>query len=377
MSTWKDRLQRASIAGMEFLTDGHEARAGRRLVVHEFPGADDPVVEDLGAQARQWKVNAYFVGPDYDLARNRFLSLLATVGAGWLIHPWLGRVWVRPREWSVSESNDRGGYAQVSVDFVPGGRTPETPTVDRVDSTVARVGKARTAVVAAYAPPKLTASLMGTWVARVQARLEGLRQVIALSALPLAAVQQAVGLVQGVKGDLATLLAVPGQYAAAFQSLVDVLGGARGLSDADRPRVVARLADAATGRRTVGADALSAATRAEEDLRRALMALAAATLALADYPIGAYRDSALASVVRALDGLLPTVGDAVFEALWAVRTGLIDTLSAQDLADARAVSVLQALPSTLLAHRLDADETVFIARNGVTHPLFVQGVVYG
>jgi hypothetical protein len=39
--------------------------------------------------------------------------------------------------------------------------------------------------------------------------------------------------------------------------------------------------------------------------------------------------------------------------------------------------VLHPLPSVLLAHQLEVDEDVFLARNAVRHPLFVRGRVYG
>jgi prophage DNA circulation protein len=93
--SWRDRLKRAKWRELEFLTENHEAKEGQRLVVHELPGRDDPVVEDLGAKARSWRVSAYFIGADYDQGRDKLLALLRTPGAATLEHPWLGQVWVR------------------------------------------------------------------------------------------------------------------------------------------------------------------------------------------------------------------------------------------------------------------------------------------
>jgi hypothetical protein len=50
---------------------------------------------------------------------------------------------------------------------------------------------------------------------------------------------------------------------------------------------------------------------------------------------------------------------------------------AQDLKPQVIKDVVSPLPSTVLAHRLQIDEAVLIARNGVQHPLFVRGRVYG
>nr|VFK65205.1 MAG: DNA circularisation protein N-terminus [Candidatus Kentron sp. TUN] len=109
---WLDRMVRASFRGLEFLTDSHEAKGGRRLVVHEFPGAEAPLVEDMGAEAWNWRLNAYFIGKDYDLVRNGFLAKLSEPGADWLTHPWLGRLWVRARTWQTKETNEQGGIAR-------------------------------------------------------------------------------------------------------------------------------------------------------------------------------------------------------------------------------------------------------------------------
>lgn len=373
--TWLDRLQRGSFKGFDFLTENHAAKGGRRLVVHELPGADEPVVEDLGGKAAEWQVTAYFIGPDYDLERNKFLSLLQAGGADWLNHPWLGRVWVRAQAWATSETNERGGYASVSVDFVAGGQAPWVPRVDMVDSAVARVRKASAAAAVVFVVPPMPASALQAFVGSVRGGLEVLRKVIALSALPLAWAGQIVSLVNGVKGDVATLMAVPGAYAAALQSVCNAFGSASGdVSDRDRPRVVSRLATAAVRSVPAGGNANEVQ---EGQLRARLLVLAAAEMALADYTTAADRDASLAAVVTALDALLPAMPDAVFEQMWEVRTGVIEALTAQDLEPAQTRDVVAPMPSVLLAHRLEVDEEVFLAQNGVTHPLFVVGRVYG
>ena len=115
----------------------------------------------------------------------------------------------------------------------------------------------------------------------------------------------------------------------------------------------------------------------EEALRCRLLVTAAGQIALADYRAEADRDAALATAVAALDALLPSLPDAVFEVAVAARSALIDALLAQDLRPAMVREVSGPLPATLLAHRLSIDESVFLARNAVRHPLFVSGRIYG
>ena len=399
---WPDRMATASFRGFEFLTDSHDAKGGRRLVVHEFPGAEAPLVEDLGAKAWDYKLTAYFIGPDYDLERNGFLAKLADPGADWLTHPWLGYLWVRAHHWSLHESNDKGGYCAVSLEFVPGGEQPFTSSVDMVDVAYERIKRLSDAAVDGFSLESMSAGGMTAFIAAVQAKLEVLRTVLAYATLPLTWAGQVRGLIAGIKGDLADLMALPGAYASALRGLADgfVLGSDRDdVVDTDRPRIVSRAVSAAlsgssieageTGSTAVASALLalsdaallgSSAGRnviAEESLRSCLFVAAAAQIALADYRAEADRDAALASVVKALDALLPRLSDPVFQAAVAARGALIEALLAQDLKPATVRDVTGPIPAVVLAHRLGVDEEVFIARNQVRHPLFVTGRVYG
>ena len=384
--SWTDRMSRASFRGFEFLTESHDAKGGRRLVVHEYPGAEQPSTQDLGGKAWDWKLNAYFIGPDYDLERNGFLAKLAEPGADWLTHPWLGLLWVRAHNWSLHESTDKGGYCTIGIEFVPGGETVQ-PTPDRVDVAFDRTRKLADAVEDDFGLEPMSADGMTAFIAAVHQKLEVLRQVISLATLPLTWANQIKGLIAGVKGDLATLMSMPAAYASAFRGLADALGvGAddSGLADTDRPRVVSRLAKVATAKSAVALTGVAATDGAvrrnllrEEALRSRLLVTSAAQVAMADYRAEGDRDAALASVVSAIDTLLPSLPDPVFQAAVAARTSLIEALLAQDLKPATYRDVTAPLPAIVLAHRLGVDEAVFLARNAVRHPLFVRGRVYG
>ncbi|WP_209022515.1 DNA circularization N-terminal domain-containing protein [Rhodocyclus gracilis] len=379
-------MSRASLRGFEFLTDSHDAKGGRRLVVHEYPGKDEPNVQDMGGKSWDWRLNAYFIGPDYDLERNGFLVKLAEPGAAWLTHPWLGLLWVRVHTWSVHESTDKGGYCTIAIEFVPGGETIQ-PVPDRVDVAFDRTRQLADAAVDDFSLEPMSADGMTAFIAAVQQKLEVLRQAISLATLPLTWASQIMGLIDGVKGDLATLMGMPAAYASALRSLSQVLGGgadSSGLSDTERPRVVAGIAGAAMNKSTTtltGAAAADGAVRRnllrEDALRSRLLVTAAAQVAMADYRAEADRDAALESVLSAIDALLPSLPDPVFQAAAATRAALYEALLAQDLKPAAYRDVTVALPAVVLAHRLGVDEAVFLARNAVRHPLFVKGRVYG
>lgn len=48
--SWKNKLRPASFRGASFGVESHQTEQGRRTQVHEYPGRDDPYVEDLGLQ---------------------------------------------------------------------------------------------------------------------------------------------------------------------------------------------------------------------------------------------------------------------------------------------------------------------------------------
>lgn len=384
---------------LSFLTESHDTKGGRRLAIHEFPGAEYPVVEDLGSKADEFHLNAYFIGPDYDLFRDKFLMALNTPGADWLMHPWRGPVWVRAHNWSVHESNDKGGYCAISVDFAPGGMV-QTMLVDRVDMAVAKKKDLADESDQDFAPEPMNADSFASFLASVSAQLDKFRDVLAMAQLPLTMLHQVMGVIQGIKGDLAALMALPGAYAAALNSLADMLGlgldaVATDVADVARPRLVAALTKQAGGTLlAVGSPAYSPAftlpvagspaystallvnLASEAALRSRLLVVAALQVALADYREAGVRDAALANVVTAIDTLLPAMTDPVFQAAVSARTALIDALLAQNLVPSNFRDIVNATPATVLAHRMGIDEAVFLAQNKPRHPLFVRGRVY-
>jgi prophage DNA circulation protein len=387
--SWRDRLETASFRGIEFLTDSHDSKGGRRLVVKQYPGSEIAEVEDLGGKAGEFRLNAYFIGADYDLACNAFMAVLNKAGADWLTHPWLGKIWVRARDWSRHESNKEGGTCTLSIDFVPGGGDVAAPTADRTDIAVAARKKFADTAQAEFALKPMSAASMTSMIASVQGQLDRIRNVISLATLPLTMMSQVRNVIDGVKNDIAALMALPAQYAAQLRSFSDLLGGtdtssgastsvpATGVTQVVDNVVSMALAPVPMPGGVGDYPALHINLTAESKLRSYLLLASAAQVALADYQSADDRDAALASVLSAMDMMLPTMSDPVFQAALDCRAALIDALLAQDLEPSSVRDIVQPLPATLLAHRMEVDEAVFLARNKVRHPLFVRGRVYG
>ena len=197
--SYQDRWQTARFRDIEFLTDSHDAKSGRRLAVHEFPGAELPVVEDLGGQANGWTLNAYFLGADYDTECDALIAALNKIGAEWLIHPWLGRLWVCARSWTRRETNQEQGFCTLVIEFVPGGEQPPAASQDKVDTAQAAINDLSNAAVADADASWLDMSLDGieAFAEVVRGGLEQVRTAISLSALPLTWARQ---LLNGLAG---------------------------------------------------------------------------------------------------------------------------------------------------------------------------------
>ncbi|MES2181581.1 MAG: hypothetical protein V4493_05735 [Pseudomonadota bacterium] len=118
-------------------------------------------------------------------------------------------------------------------------------------------------------------------------------------------------------------------------------------------------------------------TAREAALRSQMLVVSAAQIGLADYDNANDRDAVLSNILTAIDVLLPSMNDAVFQAAVSARTALIDALLDQDLSPQVTRNIANPMPSVLLAHQMGIAEDVFIAQNGVRHPLFVVGRVYG
>ncbi|WP_050469164.1 DNA circularization N-terminal domain-containing protein [Herbaspirillum chlorophenolicum] len=381
-----DRMATANWRGFDFLSDGHAAKGGRRLAINEFPGAEQPLVKDMGGKAWDYKLNAYFIGQDYDLERNGFLEKLNTPGADWLLHPWLGWIWVRVRDWDVAETNDKGGYCTVAIEFVPGGEQPYVVAADKVDVAIDKTHQLSDAAEADFSLEPMSADGMTSFIAAVSQQLEGVRNLISLAKLPLTWANQVMGVINGIKGDINTLMAIPQQYANMLRGFADLFGSVDtdDLDATSRPRVVTRLASMATTPRIPELTGVAATDGAvirnlvrESDLRSRLLVSATAQVAIAEYKTEEDRDAVLTSTVNAIDTLLPNLPDPVFQAAVSVRTAVMEALMVQDLKPAVVRDVVKSLPAVVLAYRLQIDEDVFLARNKVRHPLFVKGEING
>ncbi|WP_445372739.1 DNA circularization N-terminal domain-containing protein [Methylomonas sp. HW2-6] len=388
--SYLDRWAPAQWRDIEFLTDRHDDKGGRRLVVHEFPGAEEPLVEDLGGKAWDYQLNAYFLGNDYDLEVDALIAELNKPGADWLVHPWLGRLWLRPQTWSRQESSDANGYCTLTIGWAPGGGAPQVPRPDAADLAMASLAEWASSAEDDFDLLAMGEDALAAFSSITQSGMEMVRQAISLSALPLSFAQKVMTGALGFQHDIATLAAVPRSYSNALRGLLGGIGlGADdvGLAPGSRVRLVSRLAGLAVASASptfitpAGVSLIDTTARtnivAAAELQSRLLFGAAMQTALADFTTELDRDMAVLAIDTAYDALLPALPDTLFQAAVSARAAVVKAVMAQDLKPQQIRDIVSPLPSTVLAHRMQIDEAVFLERNAVRHPLFVQGRMYG
>jgi prophage DNA circulation protein len=119
----------ASFRGVPFVVNNDDIGGGRRQVVHQYPGRDDPWTEDMGREARRFRFRGYildgsirFAGGPVQLQRALLISALERSGAGTLTHPTLGILQVCVTRFSVGQELDAGRKSNVDIEFVESGK---------------------------------------------------------------------------------------------------------------------------------------------------------------------------------------------------------------------------------------------------------------
>ena len=122
---WRAALLPASFAGAEFHVEVGGQSGGRRVAEHEYPKEDTPFGEDMGRKARRWQITGYCIGPDYLDGRDAVIEACEAEGPSVLVHPSLGEQIVHCDSYAMSESRERGGYAQFEMMFLEAGQNPD------------------------------------------------------------------------------------------------------------------------------------------------------------------------------------------------------------------------------------------------------------
>ena len=163
---WRLRMRQASFKGAAFHVESQGRVSGRRTVLHEYPKLDTPYAEDLGRHAVRYQITGYVIqrwqpkvgapqnvgGMDwnYDMARDRLIAALEDLGPGRLVDPYNNRIGPQQfqcERYAVTETRERGGYAQFEMQFVEAGGSNTFDFVG-VDPTTTVTASANTSMSA-------------------------------------------------------------------------------------------------------------------------------------------------------------------------------------------------------------------------------------
>ncbi|MCW3835966.1 DNA circularization protein [Sphingomonas canadensis] len=387
--------RKGSWRGLAFVSLGHEAAGGRRGALHEFPGADTPVWEDLGKAAGRFTLDCHIRGANHIAEALAFFDALNAAGPGTLVHPWHGPMQVAVASFSRRDSTDEGGYSAFSIEFVESGLpAPAAPAEDtRAQSRAAAQAASEDAAQAMAGDFDLAGAQ--SWVeehaagivaaaADAMAIVAGLQGGIGpglaaiqahLGVLPAdiqAKLRDPLALAQSINGAVQSIRAVAGSSIGVAGGLIALLGFGGAL-----PPVIGDTAARSRQRSNQAAlvQMVNAAAAGE-------LAATIAGVAFASYPEAVALRDAAADALDALETRQADAGDDAGAGLYAaLRRAIVRDITARGGTLARLQDYVPAVtePALVIAHRLygpdalEAREADLVARNRIAHPGFVPG----
>lgn len=392
---WRDDYQPGNFRGAGFVTQGHEYSGGRRVALHEFPGRDDPLTEDMGRAARSFSIECHVIGSEYRTARDALITALEAEGPGLLVHPWHGERMVVVLNFRQSESTDEGGMARFSIDFGEAGlAVPASQGIDAQSRALTTVD-----MVQADAPGQFANRFS---LDSMPAYVEDAAATIVSGAASL------TSLVAGVNGgagpalrafeaglsylpsNMSNLLRSPlrlGQAVVGLVTAVSALGGTSRKRIASFTAMAAYTVDAVIGStpaRLQQADNRTALLHLFAVSSSAELVRTAVTATYASYPEAVNTRDTISDQLDTLAIAASDSGEDVRAAQFDIlRRDLVRAINdgGATLARVYAHNLIRTEPAIVISNRLYGHKLAsdraddLVARNAVRHPGFVPGGV--
>lgn len=173
------KLVQASFRGVTF---GIRAEiltpAGRRIVVHEYPGSNQRFVEDLGEMPPSFRLTAFVSGPNWQTRAYQLEQALRQSGPGRLVMPSFGALDVYALPYRKEMTQDAVGEVRFDLEFAAGRASPGPSKSDlSVEDVYSRGDTARSKLQDALKQAWRGARTVGTAVAAahdIQRSVEGI-----------------------------------------------------------------------------------------------------------------------------------------------------------------------------------------------------------
>lgn len=229
--SWRDRLLRGTWRMVPFHLEEHTLSGGRRIAVHEFPGRDDSLCEDLGRKPRRFAMRWLVAGNDYFSWRDEMRAALEQAGAGDLRHPYLGEIRCCVEDYSLKESKDEGGLCWFDVTLIEAtSRLRQVTEIDTAGEVRAAAEVVRTEIAAATtAEVAVVKRTVSSFIGEDGAPII-VERYVARSELGIAqSISALAGTLAQMRGQLASL---QGQTTAVISAADALLGQATALAKA-------------------------------------------------------------------------------------------------------------------------------------------------
>lgn len=373
--SWKDGFGPASFRGVKFFAKSNERSGGRRTAIHEYPFQDVPFAEDLGRKRRGFAVEGYVIGDDYLAARDDLLDALEDEGPGPLVHPLLGTRTVIVDEFRVHESNEEGGMASFSIQFIETPTQPGQPTAAPdatgllASSSTGALSASQIEFLSTYNPNRLMSSLS----LMVGIATGAVNSVIATASMDAQALATLKSQIATLSADTESLLNDP---AALWDALTEIFGS---LPFAGLTTIYGF--DPGVAPPSTTPDEIQAQTNFFA-LQRAIQrqALVQAATLLPAHPFKSYEEAVTArdSIADLIDDQAENAADDAYPALVQLRADIVKAVpgSDSDLSHLITHTPTTTVCSLVLAHQLYGSvdlEQDLLDRNGVSNPCFVPG----
>lgn len=392
---WLKDLWKASYKGAPFWTERDQEGGGRRVIKHQFPMRDDPFLEDLGEDLREFELSAYLASDSADAEAAALAAACASRGPGQLVMPVQGPVLVRCISFSRDSSKDRAGYIGFSLKCCREGAAfalistalSANLVFVAAENMAASIAASFTASLLVAGQPDYVADVATSGAQDAVAALEAVRTTEPVEATASATQRNVIQALFNQVPDLLADAAMVPTVAVQVVSIARALGDAMPAASALRAFEAVITEPAYASVNVAGAvyptiGRRSMALNAEQVFRMLRLAAitayceAIARVSLSDRPAGITLRANVAEYFEAETGDLPASEIDLAHQIGALRDATIAYLSriVLDLAPVIRLEANLSMPSLFWAWRIYQDpqrSVELVARNKVVHPSFM------
>lgn len=375
-----------SFRGVRFSVTQSEGEIGRRTVINEYPGRDEPYVEDLGLKVRSYTLTCFVVGNNYVDQRKALEDAFEKAGPGELVHPWRGSMMASVTSCRPSESIDQLGRQGWSVTFTQTGKNtqpnirPDTAAIVDVMADNA-IAASENDFAETFSVENLPEFVEQDALAQISTTLDN-TLAIARGMLPDMTILPAfISNAAGILGKATQLLRLPTNLAS---EITGQIAGLLGLGDSTLSAFNALTNLFSTTHKSVNRTTPSRIQQDDNGIavanltRRTAIIEAARSSASISYDNQTQALQVRDLLIDAIEAEQLTASDDIYLTLADLRSAVVRDINtrAADLARLVPYTPKATLPAVVLAYMIYGDATKdaeIVTRNNIAHPGFVQG----